>query len=473
MAELAIFLSVPAFVWSAWLIFRGPLFAGCVTVLLAMCFLNGELWSVEAAGLDWSIDRFLFIGLCVAFGVQWRLGRTEPKPLAWQDWLLCAFLGLIVVSTFTHDWRAGDVQHGSIIMHLVNGYLIPVGLFGIARFAKLDERQWRTALAILACFGIYLAITAILEIHKQWGLVFPSYIADPKRGIHFGRARGPMLQSARLGLYLITCGAITAVLLSWRGGLQRWGIALTAVLAPLYLVAVYYTYTRSVWIGTVIVGLIIVVMTFRGRARLLTVTLLLASIGAGLIAKGDSLIAFKREYSVAETLQSTQMRGSFAYVSWQMFCDKPLFGFGFGQFPQESRYYLSDRSTSLNLEHIRGYIHHNTFLSLLVEMGIPALAMFLIILFHWLASGWTLYRDREHPEWVRLHGLFMICLLAAYSFQLLFREVSYSPVENSLVFLFAGVTLSLRSQYAASPRIASRSVFESCRATLGSPVRNG
>jgi len=33
----------------------------------------------------------------------------------------------------------------------------------------------------------------------------PRYIADPMLGIHFGRARGPELNSASLGVYLTVC----------------------------------------------------------------------------------------------------------------------------------------------------------------------------------------------------------------------------------------------------------------------------
>jgi hypothetical protein len=47
---------------------------------------------------------------------------------------------------------------------------------------------------ILGVFGLYLSVTAVFEITKQWSLVFPGFIGDPKIGIHFGRARGPMLQ---------------------------------------------------------------------------------------------------------------------------------------------------------------------------------------------------------------------------------------------------------------------------------------
>ncbi len=48
---------------------------------------------------------------------------------------------------------------------------------------------------------------------------------------------------------------------------------------------------------------------------------------------GPNLVAFKREYSEAETRESTYMRAAFAYVSWQMFLDRPIEGFWFQSIP--------------------------------------------------------------------------------------------------------------------------------------------
>ena len=55
---------------------------------------------------------------------------------------------------------------------------------------------------MLACFGLYLAATGLLEAAHQWAFVFPRYIADPTVGLHYGRARGPMVQAVSYGLCL-------------------------------------------------------------------------------------------------------------------------------------------------------------------------------------------------------------------------------------------------------------------------------
>ncbi len=450
MGFIVFIIAIVGIVWGAILALRGSLVMGCaVYLIIASCF-SGYFWSIDAVGLTWSIDRFFMMFLLLAVVVQWRLGESDIKPLSRADFVLFGFLGLLVLRTFTADWRASGADDESIFMHLVNGYFIPLTILLIARHTRLDETKLRGAYIALACFGVYLALTAVAEGAHAWGLVFPEFIADPELGTHFGRARGPMLQSARLGMYLIVSAAVTVALCAWSGKWSRQAVVMVAALTPCYLVAAYFTYTRSIWLGAAFVLLITLVATLHGKWRALVI---LGSLGGAafiVLAKGESLVSFKRDTTAAETAESTYMRASFAYVSWLMFQDRPVMGVGFGQFPNESTYYLSDRSTSLRLESIRGYIHHNTFLSVLVELGIFGLLLLLVFYFLWSRQAWQLWRDETLPFWVRAHGLMFLLVVAPFLLQMLFREVSYAPIENGLVFFFAGTMGSLHASYAAA-----------------------
>ena len=158
----------------------------------------------------------------------------------------------------------------------------------------------------------------------------------------------------------------------------------------------------------------------------------------------DSLANLQREGSATEARTSADMRASFAYVSWQMFLDRPILGFGFGQFYREKLPYLSDHSTPLQLELIRDFIHHNTYLSLLTETGLVGLGLYLAILIAWARRGWRLTRS-DNPAWVRAHGVLLLGALATYAVQMLFHEVSYTTLDNSLLFLLAGIAVGLGS----------------------------
>ena len=128
-----------------------------------------------------------------------------------------------------------------------------------------------------------------------------------------------------------------------------------------------------------------------------------------------------------------------------MFLDRPILGFGFGQFFREKLPYLSDRTTPLELELIRDFIHHNTYLSLLTETGLVGLALYLMILCGFARRGWRLCRD-DNPQWMCAHGILLLGTLATYALQMMFHEVSYTAIDNSLLMLLAGMAVGLTAE---------------------------
>jgi O-antigen ligase len=449
MTALIIIACLVVLVWGALLAIRGSLIAGCITYLVLVCCFGVPFYHVDLAGITLSIDRVFLVGLVGAFVVQWRLGRTQPKPVTRADWLLTALVGVLAASLLTHDWRTSTPNAIPVMQHLINGYLIPLVLYWIARQATLDKRSMTMIIAALGCFGVYLAATGLLEAAQQWPLVFPRYIADPKLGLHFGRARGPMVQSVSYGLYLATC---LLCMWLWRDQLARRWRVLAVLAMPAFVAALYFTKTRSVWLGAATGVLIVLALTLQGRVRtavlgsLVTAGLLLALLNM------DAIMGLQREGTVQDTRRSASMRGSFAYVSWKMFLERPLFGFGFGQFPQAKLPYLSDRSVDLQLESIRPYAHHNTFLSILTETGLLGFSLLVCVLGSWARCGWSLVCRADVPSWVRRHGLLLLGMLGIVFWQMLGHEITFTPLDNSLIFFIAGASTGLWSLLTAPQR---------------------
>ncbi|MHC4403822.1 MAG: O-antigen ligase family protein, partial [Planctomycetota bacterium] len=159
--------------------------------------------------------------------------------------------------------------------------------------------------------------------------------------------------------------------------------------------------------------------------------------------KWQGIAGLKREAGSVAAQASVDQRVCFAYVSWQMFLDRPLWGHGLGQFADAVKPYLSDRSTPLALETIRGQPHHSTFLGLLTETGIVGMGLFLAVLAGWAHGAWQLWRNAAAPDWARAHGLVMLGILGIYVGPALFVDLSYSPHAHRLIFLLAGVTQGL------------------------------
>ncbi len=443
-------------VWLVWFAVRGSLIAGCLAYLLVASCFGYPFLHFDLGPTVVTLDRLVIVGLSAAYIVQRALRRTDPKPLETIDKLLLAFLAVLTFSTLTHDWRVTPGCDAPPLWRLATGFMMPGFIYWIARQSRLFERRVTFVHGALACFGVYLAATGLAEVTHQWWLVFPKYIADPAVGLHFGRARGPMVQAVSYGLFL---GITMLAAFVWRSRWNRTGQIVWLLVIAAELAALACTYTRSIWIGTALAIVVALALTLRGIWRPIVLGALVSTALVMSVVQLDSLANLQREGSATEARTSADMRASFAYVSWQMFLDRPILGFGFGQFYREKLPYLSDRSTPLQLELIRDFIHHNTYLSLLTETGLVGLGLYLAILIAWARRGWRLARS-DNPAWVRAHGVLLLGALATYAVQMLFHEVSYTTLDNSLLFLLAGIAVGLGSATKRHETIESASHCE-------------
>ncbi len=448
MFDLAIIAAVAGLVWAAGMILRGSLIAMTLAMILIGACFGFDFWHDRVAGVPLTLDRLVAVLLVTAFFAQTMLRRTDPKPVRFVDVCLGLFLVYLAYSTLTHDFRIETAKIVSPLWRLLAAYIIPGIVYWIARQSPLTERRVALIPKVLTLFGIYLAVTGVLEITHQWSLVFPKHIADPALGIHFGRARGPMLSAVSFGLYLGVCFMAAFALLP---RLNRFFQLTLLAILPLFLASLYFSYTRSVWIGTAVALAITAGFTFRGRVRGALLALMIIGLAGTWFMESDAIVGFKREQSAEETRQSAEWRKIFAYVSWEMFQEKPLFGVGFGHFFREKLPFLADRSTNLHLESIRDYVHHNTFLSLLTETGAIGFGLFVLVYLGWIRDGWALWRSPHTPPWARRHAVLLLGAMGIYTSQMLFHELSYSQVDNLLIFFLAGVQVGLRPLAVAVP----------------------
>ncbi|MCR9293392.1 MAG: O-antigen ligase family protein [bacterium] len=448
---LAFCFALALFVWAAIALAYGSVFLSAALFIVASCCFPAEFASIDVGGLTLTLDRLWFVVLMLQAATAWYRRDLKIRELEYPDVAIGLFTIWLIVRTVTQPLGAELPEQPSTLMHLVNGYLIPISMYAVLRMARLDVRQLTPMLLVVAILGIYLSVTAFLEIAKLWNLVVPSYIADPTLGIHFGRARGPMLQSVRLGLCLILCWTALVIYTVWLKPdcRFRWAIFLAGSLA--LGGAIFFTYTRSVWLGFAYGIGLLVWMAMRGTPRRVAIAaMLLAGMLVGM-AKGPELIAFKREFSAAETKESTFMRAAFAYVSLEMFKDRPIAGYGFNQFQVYNRKYLSDRSTDIRLDSIRGYVHHNGFLSLLVDLGVIGFALYLFVMLTTVFHSLSLWNARGAPRWARGLGMLSLVYLGAHAIQMTFHELSFSSIENGLLFSSLGLMVAAHQQYLQRP----------------------
>lgn len=436
-------------VWAIAMVRYHDLLTGTAIFIVATSVFPPEFVSTKIAGLSLTIDRVWLAVLVGQFAYDLWNGRAKIRNLAGSDTWMFLFMGWLVFRTLTTPFGREIPGQPSTMMHLINGYLIPVFLFCLIRHSDLKPRVLWPAISVLLLFGVYLSVTAVFEIAKQWSLVFPKFIGDPTLGIHFGRARGPMLQSVRLGMCLNLCLAVLWVFPIWIYSRSRFAWLMAVGLTPLFMIAILLTYTRSIWMGAAAIIVILLSTLLQGKTRTVVLGSLFLFGTVALLVIGPSLVAFKREYSEAETLESTRMRGAFAYVSWQMFKDSPITGFGFNQFQVHNRPYLDDRTTNIRLESIRGYVHHNSYLSLVVDLGLVGAVLYMIAAIALIRNSWVVWLHPLASPYARSAAVLTFCVVAVHAIQMAFHEVSFSAIENSILMMSLGMSQVFRDELVA------------------------
>ncbi|WP_442481342.1 WecB/TagA/CpsF family glycosyltransferase [Aeoliella sp. SH292] len=435
--------AVVLLVWSA-VVFRWLSPVGVAVATVAVGYVLGHsFWNLHLGPLPVTIDRLLLGVLVVVSGWYLWQGRTCLRSLLPVDWAVLALLGWLSVSCVLFNVGAGADLPTSPFFRLLFSFWMPAAIYLCVRLAPLSHRTTTYVLAALSVLGTYLAFTACAEITEQWWAVFPKYITDPEQGTHFGRARGPALNSVSLGNYLAIC-----LWAAWtlRSRVTRgWQLLLLGAMC-LMVLGVLFTYTRSVWMGLALSGFVMLVAETPRYLRI-PVAVGTTIVGGLLAVAGWSFVLeLKREDSGQVSAHSVEQRTAFAYVSYHMFVDHPLVGVGFGRFYDKKLPYLTDRRQPFELESIRGLHHHNTFLGLLTETGLVGLVTYCAMLCGWIAVGCRMALGRGHTLATNQMGRLLLAALAVYLPSALFHDISLIFQDQTLLFLIAGLAVATAEQ---------------------------
>ena len=426
---------IAGLVWAVVLFRYGDLIAGCLAVLLVGSVFGHAFFHISMV----TADRLLIVGLIAAYFIYRRLDLADPKPIEKADITVALFIAVLGFSTLTSNWKLNGAQPLATLLFF---FCLPLVMYWIGRQAKLTEKSLLTIFSVLAVFAVYLGLTAFAETRQMWSVVFPKYIASTTYSEFFGRGRGPFLNPVGCGLYM-SVGLFGVV--QWWPRFRTVGRGVVLLTVGVILLGVYCTLTRSVWLGTAIGLLMIVGLSTPKGWR---VPLMIAVIIAGsvvVVAKREKMNKFKRDkdVSVKDMSTSASLRPILATVGLKMFADHPLFGCGFGQYKEHDIEYLQLVVGDLDLEKARPYVQHNVFLAILAQTGLLGFGTYMIMLGYWARNAWQLWSCRQAPLWTRQHGLLLMALLAAYSFNGMFHDVGIISMVHMLLFFLSGVSQGL------------------------------
>ncbi len=304
-----------------------------------------------------------------------RAGRplfvTMPSSRLVGLW--CA-VTLLSVATAGFTFGFGDVlgEHAGDIKGWLDPFIV---FFAFLHLIRDGAMARRVVLYMMLGALVVLALGAQEWLDKRW-----------LDSIDKARLLGPQLQPNDFGAFLVyIAGPFLGVFLTQLRRVRAWLVVPYLALLAKILLA---TFSRGAFIGMALAG--VAAGWVRGRVFLLVMGLL----GAGLLVATPQLVpesltermSQTRDTESAEELDaSSQTR----LVLWQaaidMSLESPILGKGFKSFPRlKGQYTATDVPESDN---------HNMFLYISSQMGIPALLLFLWLLFRTYRLGVHVYRS--------------------------------------------------------------------------------
>ncbi len=390
------------------LAFPSILYVAAMTVFL---FRPPDLFSFYA-------DRIAF-GILVFFVALRMMALRERIPFF--AGLSVPMLGLMTLAVFRALREPFDAQNWSIV---ASKFIVPFALFHIAVLVFRGPSQ-RKHFEIFVVFALaYLVFIAIAFLTDARSLIFPRFILDESLGFHPDRARGPFLQAVANGVSLNILGILVFVF-----ALSQKRKAVVCLLWLTLPLAVLATMTRAVWIAFA-ASTIVLEFRFIKRRLLTACALLVVAALVGSLAIGLSGHTLKTAL-LDRTAERGPVEARLAVydAGWAMFRERPFTGWPAGGMYAE----LARRMEGY---HLRTFYVHNTYLALLVEFGVPGLALYGILFFNLFRLAW---RDPpgESSSVASLRKVWPI-LLGVYLFNAFFVDMAYQFVIG-LVFTVAGM----------------------------------
>lgn len=187
---------------------------------------------------------------------------------------------------------------------------------------------------------------------------------------------------------------------TWRG--KYTGLIISVV----FLVAIYFAYTRAAYIGLLIAAAAIAVMHFKLFRYVFITSVVAGAIAVYVLAQDYKYLDYAPNYErtithyefdelITATYEMEDISSMERIYRWiagfYMYSDRPLMGFGPGAFYSAYKSYTD--------EHFRTYVSdnpehsgiHNYYLMVLVEQGLPGLIIFVLLCFMALAKAEWLY----------------------------------------------------------------------------------
>lgn len=416
--------------------------------ILSLCFDYRALGFRLQLGIQISPDRVVLAALVCVF-VLMKAGRsaTVERPLAGRAVGRSMWLFAVVALT---SWLivapdATNLTFGNLT------WIMNLGVFPALAFSIASRLQFTRAMVLrvfwfLAIIGAYLSFTAIAEHYESLNaLVFPRYILDRTVGTHWGRSRGPFVDTISNGGVLIAAFLAFSCLSTMLIGARR---AAALFFTLLIVPAVYFTDTRGVWIAwAAAAGTLAVLGKGLRRPVVLVALALIVAFVLGIGSKfswNEQTLFSRRQGTVDYRLDNFQ-------IAWGAFKSNPIFGLGYGNFYGEWRDYADRSQMRLNQGLADG--NHSTLLGILAELGLSGAVPFVAVIGFGGLLCLSSHRrlKRANLPFERQVAVVSLGILLSFTVLGLTNDLKAMPTVNIITLGFLGLLTSVMSARPQQP----------------------
>ncbi|MGG6462853.1 O-antigen ligase family protein [Solilutibacter silvestris] len=357
------------------------------------------------------LNVFFIVSLVGAFFCGGRLARNEPLNIAVFVYMLYAAISYLVGSQLVSD---------SDRINVLKDHLIAVSLVFVT---QMSVRDWSQVKKIV--------IASLLPLPYIAKVTWVQHTSVAKW--HYGdalRIRGTfaLLGANEFAAFCVTMAVLCfALLISVRmprilRGLVALGLASTVF-------CILYAYSRTAYVA-VALGLICVLLAWRGRWKLMPLFLVLAIALPAILP--ESVVERYQSTSVEEGKQdeSTRMRMVYWGIAWDSFVAHPVVGTGFNTFARRVNPYHMDT--------------HNVYLRTLAEGGAVGALLLLALLLALFFLCIKRLRKAPHNSWQYGIALGMLGAWTALVVGNIFGDrFTYYPMIGCF-WVYAGLLLKSR-----------------------------
>jgi O-antigen ligase len=329
-----------------------------------------------------------------------------------------------------------------MIRQFLNGYAIPFAMFVCAKNSFHTHKEVQRFLLWFAVpLSLYFPINQMFEYYRLTQFVFPRYILSPVisgQYIHWGeRAMGAFLHPVVTGSAMVSVYVLSMYRLSSIGGaLPKLMKAVITLLTP---VAVFFTHTRSVYLGYFAAMMVLLAASRRQRMAGLFVLVVVA---LAILGNWSSVATGERTAGGLATKSTAQARLVLAKVSLEMFRDRPFVGVGFTRFQEYSVPYVRTvRSTVLGYREswIGKHVNqHNQLLTVLTEIGLIGFIP-LVLIYIWLLKLFVKARHVKTDNYDADLVVAVGAVWTVYMINIQFIEPRFFEFMNAFPYILAGI----------------------------------